>query len=314
MSWVTFDDKFPFHRKVAGLSDAAFRLHTTAIFWCRDNGTDGLIPNDDVNLVVPRLRQAARYAAECARREVWHDARHNCPSQDCPAPVDADGWVVHDYFSLHPTKAETATALANASAAKSDGGKLGNHRKWHRDGRTSPSCPYCTSVSDRQPIGMRSDTESDSGSPSDRYDRSDGDRQVIALSRSRSDTRSGRGSVIRSRTDRNARTDDDLIQKTIIETIAEVTGRSIDARAAAKIAAVLLGDRSPQNPAAYCRKAITNDPDPVTRFAISPPPRPPWCGECDEQTRMRSGPGRPGALEETLTPCHACHPSKVRTA
>lgn len=310
MSWVTFDDQFPVHRKVAGLSDAAFRLHTTAIFWCRANGTDGLVPRTDVDLVVPRLRQPERHAAECTRRGVWHDARHDCPSRDCPAPVDADGWVIHDYFSLHPTKAEATTAQANAAAAKSDGGKLGNHRKWHRDGRTSPSCPYCRSDTDRSVIGIRSVSDRET----DRLDRSLSDRSVIALSRSRSRSDPDLEIPIGSRTGRYARTDDDLILKTIIETIAEVTGRSIDAPGAAKIAALILGSRQPKNAAAYCRKAIQSDPDPVTRFAIPAPPGAPWCGECDQRTRMRVVPSQVNPGYDTGAPCPKCHSSKVRSA
>ena len=40
---LRFDDQFPIHRKVSGLSDAAFRLHVEAIFWCDRNLTDGFI-------------------------------------------------------------------------------------------------------------------------------------------------------------------------------------------------------------------------------------------------------------------------------
>jgi hypothetical protein len=309
MSWVPFDDQFPFNRKVAGLSDAAFRLHTTAIFWCRANGTDGVIPRDDVALVVPRLRQPAKLAAECARpqRGVWHDARHECPSPDCPAPVDVDGWVIHDYFWLHPTKAEATTAQANAIAAKSDGGKLGNHRRWHTDGHTNPNCPYCPPASDRSVIGMRSDSESDT----DRSERSHTDRQPIALSRSRSEPKRSTDPSVRSHTSHyaeNGSTDDDLILKTIIETIDETTGRSIDADTAAKIARTILGRRKPNDPAAYCRAAIEADADPVTRFALPGPARPPWCGECHEPSRRRQAQddGR------DLGPCPKCHPSKTK--
>jgi hypothetical protein len=299
MSWVTFDDKFPFHRKVAGLSDAAFRLHTAAIFWCRANATDGLIPREDLTLVLPRMRQPARYASECVHRDVWHDARFACPSVDCPAPVDADGWVIHDYFALHPTKAESVTAQVNASAAKSQGGKLGNHRKWHKDGRTSPDCPWCPQGA----IGMRSDTESDS----DRSGQSVSDRLVIALSRSRSEPRSSDGSVIRSRTERNARTDDDLILKTIIETIATVTGVSIDASWAAAVAANILGARKPKDPAAYCRQAIQNDPDPRARF-LPAEPSPLPCPHCHGSRREADADGR------DIGPCPECHPKSKAKA
>jgi hypothetical protein len=43
MTWVRFDDQFPIHRKMTGLSDAAFRLHVLAIFWwmtCVERGCE----------------------------------------------------------------------------------------------------------------------------------------------------------------------------------------------------------------------------------------------------------------------------------
>jgi hypothetical protein len=80
-----------------------------------------------------------------------------------------------------------------------------------------------------------------------------------------------------------------------------------EAPAAAKIASLLLGDRRPKNPAAYCRKAIQSDPDPVARFAIPPLAWPPWCGECDERDRTRETEPRPGAVV-TVERCPNCHP------
>lgn len=104
MPWVRFDDDFPINRKVAGLSDAAYRLHSSAIFWCARNLTDGFLPKGDLDDVCARVRTPARFAAECVRREVWHDARENCASEKCAAPVDKPGWVIHDYLEFQPSK------------------------------------------------------------------------------------------------------------------------------------------------------------------------------------------------------------------
>lgn len=106
MPWVRFDDQFSIHRKVAGLSDAAFRLHVAAIFWCARNLTDGVVPEEDLVDVCARVRKPARFAAECVKRDAWHDARHECGSEKCAAPVDADGWVIHDYLVYQPSKAQ----------------------------------------------------------------------------------------------------------------------------------------------------------------------------------------------------------------
>jgi len=106
MPWVRFDDQFPIHRKVDGLSDAAYRLHTSAIFWSARNLTDGFVSEEDLDGVSARVRKPARFAAECVKRDTWHDARTPCPSEKCPAPVDGDGWVIHDYWEYQPKKAQ----------------------------------------------------------------------------------------------------------------------------------------------------------------------------------------------------------------
>jgi hypothetical protein len=102
--WVRFDDQFPIHRKVDGLTDAAYRLHTSAIFWSARNLTDGFVSREDLDGVTARVRTPSRFAAECVKRGVWHDARQDCPSPKCPGPVDNDGWIVHDYWDYQPKK------------------------------------------------------------------------------------------------------------------------------------------------------------------------------------------------------------------
>lgn len=104
MPWVRFDDQYPIHRKVDGLSDAAFRLHTSAIFWSARNLTDGFVSREDLDGVSARVRTPERFAAECVKRDVWHDARWPCPSEKCPGPVDGDGWIIHDYWEFQFTK------------------------------------------------------------------------------------------------------------------------------------------------------------------------------------------------------------------
>ena len=102
-----FDDQFPIHRKVDGLSDAAFRLHASAIFWCARNLTDGFVSSGDLGGVTARVRTPARFAAECVNRGLWHLADEECPSEKCPASVDngyPQGWVIHDYWQYQPTK------------------------------------------------------------------------------------------------------------------------------------------------------------------------------------------------------------------
>ncbi|MDO8308579.1 MAG: hypothetical protein Q7V58_09540 [Actinomycetota bacterium] len=69
MAWVTIDDQFPEHRKVAGLTDAAFRLHFCGIAYCSRQLTDGLIETDAIPTLVRKYRPAA--LAELVERGLW---------------------------------------------------------------------------------------------------------------------------------------------------------------------------------------------------------------------------------------------------
>ena len=141
MPWVRFDDQYPIHRKVDGLTDAAFRLHTSAIFWCARNLTDGFVPEEDLDGVTARVRTPSRFAAECVRRGVWHDARHRCPSQKCPGPVDGDGWMIHDYWEYQPSK-EQVIREREANARR--------QKKW-RDAHNASSNGVSNGVSNSAP-------------------------------------------------------------------------------------------------------------------------------------------------------------------
>lgn len=106
-----FDDQFPIHRKVARLSDAAYRLHSSAIFWCARNLTDGVVPEEDLEDVCAQVRTPERFVAECVKRRLWHEIGTVCDSEKCPAyPSNgvtnevAEGWVIHDYFDWQKTK------------------------------------------------------------------------------------------------------------------------------------------------------------------------------------------------------------------
>lgn len=246
MPWVRYDDQYPIHRKVAGLSDAAFRLHTAAIFWSARNGTDGFVPDEDLDQVCAQVRDPARFAAECVNRRTWHLAAHSCTSEMCPDPRDEPGWVIHDYLEYQPTKDESEVAKKKQQELKSSGGKLGNHRRWHTgpEGKPSPDCPWCgdpPSVSDRYPIGKS-------------------DRSLIAPSRPGLSV----VSVGNQSPERNARSDAVIDQ--IITTIYETTSRIIDRDWAERIADHILEGRKTGKPVAYVKAAIEGEPDPINRF------------------------------------------------
>jgi hypothetical protein len=107
MPWVRFDDQYPIHRKVAALSDPAYRLHSASIPWSNRNLMDGWIPTGDLDQVCAQVRKPATFVLELVRRGLFHEAGHNCPSTACPADgTHADGWVIHDYWNYQPSRAK----------------------------------------------------------------------------------------------------------------------------------------------------------------------------------------------------------------
>lgn len=93
MPWVKLDDRFPSHRKVALLSDRAFRLHVSALCWCSENLTDGHITDRELPLVA-KVRSVKATAQQLVDAGVWDRT--------------ADGWAIHDYLDYNPSREQTA--------------------------------------------------------------------------------------------------------------------------------------------------------------------------------------------------------------
>lgn len=108
MTWVRLDDQFSIHRKIAGLSDSAYRLHVDALCWSARNLADGIVAKSDLPLICPRMRTPYKYAAELVLREIWHLADEPCDAPKCPAPIDGQGWRIHDYFEFQFSKEQIA--------------------------------------------------------------------------------------------------------------------------------------------------------------------------------------------------------------
>lgn len=89
MPWVKLDDRFPSHRKVALLSDRAFRLHVSAICWCAENLTDGRIGDRELPLVA-HIRGIKATAKQLEEAGVWDRTD--------------DGWMIHDYLDYNPSR------------------------------------------------------------------------------------------------------------------------------------------------------------------------------------------------------------------
>lgn len=107
MPWVRFDDQFPIHRKVKGLTDAEFRLHTEAIFWCARNLTDGYVARDELR-DVSGISKPERHLTALVSRGLW---------------LETDGgWIIHDYLTYQPSRSKVLHTREQRAAAGSKGG------------------------------------------------------------------------------------------------------------------------------------------------------------------------------------------------
>jgi hypothetical protein len=107
MTWARFEDHYPLHRKVRPLSDAAFRLHVSAICWCAAHLTDGHISKGDLRLTSD-VRNPAKAASELVTAGLWD--------------VAVDGWYVHDYLAYNPPK-EKVLARREADRVRQQRGR-----------------------------------------------------------------------------------------------------------------------------------------------------------------------------------------------
>jgi hypothetical protein len=105
MAWVKFDDGYADHRKIAGLTDAAFRLHTAGILYCGRHLTDGFIEATEVPRLVRRFRKAA--LVELTDRGMWIDQA-------------GLGYVIHDYLDWNDTAEKVHKRRADTARRKAD--------------------------------------------------------------------------------------------------------------------------------------------------------------------------------------------------
>lgn len=104
MTWLKLDDGFPRHRKVRRLSHVAFRLHVSALCWCAEQLTDGVILTgelDDVSDLA--ARELAKAVPDLVERGLWESR--------------PDGWVIHDYLTYNPSR-EKVLAERERTAAR----------------------------------------------------------------------------------------------------------------------------------------------------------------------------------------------------
>ena len=147
MSWVRLDDGAPGHRKIVGLSDAAFRLWIVGLTHCNQQANDGRFSAHAARIMSgylanPELGRGA--IAELCAAGLWAET--------------ADGYEVHDYLEYQPSQEERCAA--NKAAAermrKMRAAKHGVREPLQRNtARTSDEVPAKFSLPD--PVPSRPD-------------------------------------------------------------------------------------------------------------------------------------------------------------
>jgi hypothetical protein len=104
VSYAGIDCTFPFHPKIRALSDAEYRVHSTAIIYANEHLTDGLITREVVDMFKGFKPKVVDSLVD---RGLWH--HHD------------DGWMIHHYLAWNQRRDQVLAM----NAAKSRAGKAG---------------------------------------------------------------------------------------------------------------------------------------------------------------------------------------------
>ncbi len=138
MPYLNIDDGMDEHPKVEGLSDAAFRLHVSAMLYSARRGTDGALP-------LPKSRRLSdtagdAVAAELVRADVWHDLGEGCADSQTCLPGRPGHYVIHDFLQWNHSAAWWEKRSEDAASR----GSKAMHRRWHvRRGVFREDCKHC---------------------------------------------------------------------------------------------------------------------------------------------------------------------------
>lgn len=148
MTWFKVDDGWHKHRKRIRIGMdlegfAARGLWVDCGSWAADEHSDGWLPLDVLDYLAPNMGR--KLAERLVRGGVWEPLEERSGEE---------GFQMHDWPDYNPTREEEEAKTAK----KSDGGQLGNHRRWHTNGRTDLRCSYC-SPAKRSASGGRRKTD-----------------------------------------------------------------------------------------------------------------------------------------------------------
>lgn len=109
------------HPKVVGLSDRAFRLHVNGILYCAAHLTDGFVPSNALQQLVPECdRRTLKTALEQLLRqetckECSKDCRHLAYGLSLWSPADG-GYMINSYLQHNHSRAYIEKTRADNAA------------------------------------------------------------------------------------------------------------------------------------------------------------------------------------------------------
>jgi len=149
MTWARFDDDFPQHPKIVGLSDQAFRLHVSAVCYANQKLSDGAIQESVLTILLPGAGRAAvkRRALELADAGVWEK--------------QPDGnYLIHDFLEYNPTREKVLGSRDELSRKRADAGRLGGRKSRETPKQNGSKHPSKTEANTQaKPKQNRSKTE-----------------------------------------------------------------------------------------------------------------------------------------------------------
>jgi len=116
MPYLNLDDNYPDHPKIEGLSDAAYRLHGSALFYAARFRLDGYLTTAQLRA---RLRWSTRTETELIKGDLLHAPGDPCPSRHCPAD-DSLRYRLHDFFQWNKSRVWWDEEREKAAKRKAD--------------------------------------------------------------------------------------------------------------------------------------------------------------------------------------------------
>ena len=106
MTWVRLDDNHDLHRKVARLSDLAYRLWVSGAAWCHRQKTPGVVPLGDEILIIHgrKARDISTAVGQLVAVGLWHK------EEDC--------YRYHDWHTYQTVPVSSPSERGKAGAAK----------------------------------------------------------------------------------------------------------------------------------------------------------------------------------------------------